>query len=271
MHWAHLQPRVDEVLDVYQRWGIKGIKVDFTQREDQEMVDFFVRVAAATAKRHMLLDMHGAFPPTGLARTFPNYITQEGVMGAEYGKLAWATVTPAHNVRLAYTRMLLGPMDYTPGGFRNGATGPGPADGSMPTTIHTRGQALAMYVVFDSPLQMVSDAPAAYANASGFDFVKLVPTAWDETRFIGGTPESHIVLARRKGRDWYIGAMTNETARTVDIPLSLLGSGRFEATIWRDGTSPNDVERVARKVTSRDSLSIKLAAGGGAAIRLTPQ
>ena len=271
VHWAHLQPRVDKALDVYQRWGIKGIKVDFTQRDDQEMVDFFVRVAAATAKRHMLLDMHGAFPPTGLARTFPNYITQEGVMGAEYGKLAWATVTPAHNVRLAYTRMLLGPMDYTPGGFRNGATGPGPADGSMPTTIHTRGQAIAMYVVFDSPLQMVSDAPAAYANASGFDFIKMVPTAWDETRFIGGTPESHIVLARRKGRDWYIGAMTNETARTVDIPLSLLGPGRFEATIWQDGTSPNEVERVTREVTSRDRLSVKMTAGGGAAIRLTPK
>ncbi|HEX7694859.1 MAG TPA: glycoside hydrolase family 97 protein [Sphingomonas sp.] len=271
VHWAHLAPRVDQALDVYQRWGIKGIKVDFTQREDQEMVDFFVRVAEATAKRHMLLDMHGAFPPTGLARTYPNYITQEGVMGAEYGKFAWSSITPAHNVRLAYTRMLLGPMDYTPGGFRNGATGPGAADGSMPTTIHTRGQAIAMYVVFDSPLQMVSDAPAAYANASGFDFIKLVPTAWDETRFIDGTPESHIVLARRKGRDWYIGAMTNETARTVDIPLSLLGPGRFEATIWQDGTSPNEVERVTREVTSRDRLSVKMTAGGGAAIRLTPR
>lgn len=271
VHWAHLAPRVDQALDVYQRWGIKGIKVDFTQREDQEMVDFFVRVADATAKRHMLLDMHGAFPPTGLARTYPNYITQEGVMGAEYGKFAWATVTPAHNVRLAYTRMLLGPMDYTPGGFRNGATGPGAADGSMPTTIHTRGQALAMYVVFDSPLQMVSDLPAAYANASGFDFIKLVPTAWDETRFIDGTAESHVVLARRKGRDWYIGAMTNETARTVDIPLSLLGPGRFEATIWQDGASPNEVERDTRQVTSRDTLSVKMTAGGGAAIRLTPK
>jgi alpha-glucosidase len=161
-------------------------------------------------------------------------------------------------------------MDYTPGGFRNGAKAAGPGDGSMPTTLHTRGQALAQYVVYDSPLQMVSDAPEAYANASGFDFVKQVPTAWDETRFIEGTPDSHIVLARRKGKDWYIGAMTNEMARNVNIPLSLLGPGRFEATVWQDGASTNDVERTTRQVTSRDTLSIQMKAGGGAAIHIRP-
>ncbi|WP_145203655.1 glycoside hydrolase family 97 protein [Sphingobium sp. B2] len=270
VHWLPLDARLDEALDLYQRWGIKGIKVDFMDRDDQEMVDFYVRVAEATAKRHMLLDMHGAFPPSGLQRTYPNYITQEGVMGAEHDKFAWGRVNPAHNVRLAYTRMLLGPMDYTPGGFRNGATAPGPRDGSMPTSQHSRGQALAMYVVYDSPLQMVSDAPEAYVNASGFDFIKQVPTAWDETRFIEGTPESHIVLARRKGRDWYIGAMTNGTARRVDIPLSLLGSGRFEATVWQDGASPNMVDRTTRQVTSGDTLSVQMSAGGGAAIHIRP-
>ena len=127
-----------------------------------------------------------------------------------------------------------------------------------------------MYVVYDSPLQMVSDAPEAYVNASGFDFIKQVPTAWDETRFIEGTPESHIVLARRKGRDWYIGAMTNGTARRVDIPLSLLGSGRFEATVWQDGASPNMVDRTTRQVTSGDTLSVQMSAGGGAAIHIRP-
>lgn len=270
LHWLPLDARLDEALDLYQSWGIKGIKVDFMDRDDQEMIDFYVRVAEATAKRHMLLDMHGAFPPSGLQRTYPNYITQEGVMGAEHDKFHWGAVTPAHNVKLAYTRMLLGPMDYTPGGFRNGAKAAGPGDGSLPTSQHTRGQALAMYVVYDSPLQMVSDAPEAYANASGFDFIKQVPTAWDETRFIDGTPESHIVLARRKGKDWYIGAMTNGTARKVRIPLSLLGSGRFEATIWQDGASGNEVNRTVRQVTSRDSLSIQMSAGGGGAIHLTP-
>lgn len=214
--------------------------------------------------------MHGAFPPSGLARTYPNYITREGVMGAEHDKFNWGAVTPAHNIKLAYTRMLLGPMDYTPGGFRNGAKTRGPADGSMPALQNTRGQALAMYVVFDSPLQMISDAPEAYENASGFDFIRLVPTAWDQTRFIDGTPESHIVLARRKGRDWYIGAMTGEKARTVEIPLDMLDSGSFEPTVWQDGVAPNDVVQSTRPVTSRETLSIPLNAGGGAALRIRP-
>lgn len=270
VHWGNLEPRMDEALDLYQRWGIKGVKVDFMERDDQQMVDFYVRTAEATAKRRLLLDMHGAFPPVGLARTYPNYITQEGVMGAEHEKFAWGNVSPGHNVRLAYNRMLLGPMDYTPGGFRNGATAPGAPDGSMPTSRHTRGQALAQFVVYDSPLQMVSDAPEAYEKADGFDFIKLVPTAWDETRFIDGTPESHIILARRKGRDWYIGAMTNETARTVAIPLALFEPGRFEATIWSDGSSPNAVERATRAVSSGDTLSLAMRAGGGGAIRLRP-
>lgn len=140
----------------------------------------------------------------------------------------------------------------------------------MPTSIHTRGQALAMFVVYDSPLQMVSDEPEAYVNASGFDFVKQVPTAWDDTSFIDGTPDSHIVLARRKGKDRYIGAMTHGTARNVRIPLSLLGSGRFDATIWQDGASPNNLDRITQQVTSRDALSIQMNAGGGAAIHLKP-
>lgn len=265
-HWKHVEPRMQEVLDTYQRWGIKGVKVDFMERDDQDMVQFYVRLAQETAKRHMLLDMHGAFPPAGLARTYPNYITQEGVMGLEYNKFSWGQVTPGHNVKLAYTRMLLGPMDYTPGGFHNSTPETYVAREIMPMTRTTRGQALAQYVVFDSPLQMISDDPAAYENAPGFDFLKAVPTAWDETRFVDGTPESHVVVARREGETWYVGAMTNEQARTVAIPLAFLGGGRFKAEIWRDGAGPNDVEHVVKSVSGRDVLDIPLSAGGGAAI-----
>jgi alpha-glucosidase len=269
-HWKHVEPRMAEVLDTYQRWGIKGVKVDFMERDDQEMVQFYVRLAQETAKRHLLLDMHGAFPPVGLARTYPNYITQEGVLGLEYNKFPWGPVTPGHNVKLAYTRMLLGPMDYTPGGFRNSTPQTYVAREVMPMTRTTRGQALAQYVVFDSPLQMVSDDPAAYANAPGFDFLKAVPTAWDETRFIDGTPESHVVVARRKGETWYVGAMTNEQARAVAIPLAFLGAGTFKVEIWQDGAGPNDVEHVVKSVSSRDVLDIPLSAGGGAAIAIKP-
>lgn len=137
-------------------------------------------------------------------------------------------------------------------------------------TRTTRGQALAQYVVFDSPLQMVSDDPAAYANASGFEFLKEVPTAWDETRFVDGTPESHVVVARRKGQAWYVGAMTNEHSRTVAIPLGFLGGGTFKAEIWQDGEGANDVEHIVKSVSIRDVLQIPMSAGGGAAIILKP-
>jgi alpha-glucosidase len=268
-HWKHVEPRMEEVLDTYQRWGIKGIKVDFMQREDQQMVEFYERLARETAKRHMLLDMHGAFTPVGFARTFPNYITQEGVLGLEWDKFS-QRITPGHNVRLAYTRMLVGPMDYTPGGFRNSTPQTYVQREVMPMTHTTRGQAIAQYVVYESPLQMVSDDPSAYQNAAGFDFIKAVPTAWDETRFIDGTPDSHVVVARRKGTRWYLGAMTNEQARTITIPLSFLGRGTYNATVWQDGAGPNDVERTVRKVRLGETLTIKMSGGGGAAAIFEP-
>jgi alpha-glucosidase len=141
----------------------------------------------------------------------------------------------------------------------------------MPMTRTTRGQAIAQYVVYESPLQMVSDDPSAYENAPGFDFIKQVPTAWDETRFISGTPESYVALARRKGTRWYIGAMTNGEGRSVTVPLSFLGRGRFLATVWQDGAGPNDVNRTTRTVGVKDSIKITMAPGGGAAIILEPK
>jgi alpha-glucosidase len=161
-------------------------------------------------------------------------------------------------------------MDYTPGGFRNSTPATYVAREVMPMTRTTRGQALAQYVVFDSPLQMISDDPTAYANAPGFAFLKDVPTAWDETRFVDGTPESHVVVARRSGETWYVGAMTDEQSRTVAIPLAFLGRGKFEVEIWQDGDGANDVEHVVKSVSKRDVLHIPLSAGGGAAITIKP-
>ncbi len=268
-HWKHVESRMDEVLDTYQAWGIKGIKVDFMERDDQEMVAFYEHLAAATAKRHLLLDMHGAFPPMGLSRTYPNFITQEGVLGAEYNKFPWGKVTPSHNVKLAYTRMLLGPMDYTPGGFRNNYPEAYVQTEVFPSTRFTRGQALAQFVVYDSPLQMVSDDPTAYENAVGFDFIKAVPTSWDETRFIAGTPDSYVIVARRKGKAWYIGALNNEVERVVDIPLTFLADTSHSAVIWQDGATANDVSRTEKSVTRNDSIHLKMERGGGGAIMIT--
>ncbi|MGM9490436.1 glycoside hydrolase family 97 protein [Ideonella sp. YS5] len=269
VHWEHLAPRLDEVLDTYARWGIKGIKVDFMNRDDQEMTAFYQRVAEGTAKRRMLLDMHGAYVPAGLQRSYPNYITQEGVLGAEWNKMD-RRITPRHNLMLPYTRMLAGPMDYTPGGFRNATPQTFEVRAVMPQTQTTRGQALAMYVVYDSPLQMVSDDPSNYRGEPGFEFIRRVPTAWDETRFISGEPGEDIVLARRHGKTWYIGAMTADRARTQKVPLGFLPPGHWRATIWQDGEVVREVRRTQRQVTNKDQLSLSLSAAGGAAVVLEP-
>ena len=268
-HWAHVDARMDEVLDTYVRWGIKGVKVDFMNRDDQQVVDFYERLAMATAKRKLLLDLHGAYVPAGLQRSYPNYITQEGVLGAEWNKMD-RRITPQHNLTLPYTRMLAGPMDYTPGGFRNATPQAFEVREVMPQTQTTRGQALAMYVVYDSPLQMVSDDPANYRGEPGFDFIKRVPTAWDETRFIAGEPGRDIVLARRQGKAWYLGAMTGDEARTEKVSLEFLPPGNWRATIWQDGEVVREVRRIERKVTRKDVLSLPLAVAGGAAVVLEP-
>jgi len=267
-HWEHVRTRMDEVLDTYAHWGIKGIKIDFMNRDDQEVVDFYHRVAAATAKRHLLLDLHGAYVPAGLQRTYPNFITQEGVMGAEWDKMQ-KKITPEHNLMLPYTRMLAGPMDYTPGGFRNGTPATFQVRDVLPFVQNSRGQELAKYVVYESPLQMVSDDPDAYRDAEGFDFIRRVPTAWDETRFLSGEPGRDIVLARRLGKTWYVGAMSADNAATTkQVSLDFLPAGRYRATIWEDGATPNNVKRREVDVTARDGLALELAAVGGAAVIL---
>lgn len=269
VHWQHLAPRMDEVLDTYARWGIKGIKVDFMNRDDQEMVAFYQHAAAATAQRHLLLDLHGAYVPAGLQRTYPNFITQEGVLGAEWNKMD-RRVTPQHNLMLPYTRMLAGPMDYTPGGFRNATPQTFEVRAVLPQTQTTRAQGLAMYVVYDSPLQMVSDDPDAYRDAPGFDFIRRVPTAWDETRFVDGRPGRDIVLARRQGGTWYVGAMAAEQGRPERVPLRFLKPGKYRATLWQDGDTPGAVLRSELTVSRNDVLDLKLAAAGGAAVILEP-
>jgi alpha-glucosidase len=268
VQWSLLDRQMDAALEQYQKWGIAGIKVDFMDRNDQQMVDFFHELAAKTAAHELLLDMHGAYPPAGLNRTYPNYITQEGIMGAEYNK--WSRrVTATHNLSLAYTRMLLGPMDYTPGGFRNATPETFQVINTPPQVQTTRGHGLGMFVVYESPFQMVADSPDIYENAAGFDFIKAVPTAWDETRFLQGDIDDYIVVARRKGKDWYVGAMGNEKPHTISLPLNFLGAGKFKAKVWVDGATPTTLIEGERDVTSADSLELKIAPSGGAAVRLT--
>lgn len=270
LNWKALDAQFDAALDQYQAWGIAGIKVDFMDRDDQIMVDWYHRLLSQAAARHLMVNLHGAFHPTGLTRTYPNYVTQEGVLGAENNK--WSRrITAGHNVTLAYTRMLLGPMDYTPGGFDNQTPETFRDRFLLPTVMTTRAHGLAMFVVYESPLQTVADTPDAYAGQPETAFIGQVPTTWDETRFLSGEIGQSIVLARRKGRDWYVGAMTDETGRTVSLPLDFLGRGRFEATVYADTDAPNRTAISTRAADASTILTLTLKPSGGAAIRITPR
>jgi alpha-glucosidase len=267
--WGALDKQMDEALALYAKWGASGIKVDFMDRDDQEMVNFYERCVRKAAEHHMIVDFHGAYKPTGLRRTYPNLLTREGVMGLEYSK--WSDrVTPEYDVTIPFTRMLAGPMDFTPGAFRNAARGQFKAQDIEPMSQGTRAHQLAMYVVFESPLVMVSDYPEAYQNQPGLEFIEKVPTVWDDTKVLNGEPAKYVTIARRIGNNWYLGSMTNWDARDFEIPLDFLGRGDYEAQVFADGP---DADKVAtslsftkKRVTASDKLNVHLAPGGGVAV-----
>ena len=225
--WKTLADQQQPALDQFAKWGAKGIKVDFMQRDDQLLINFYHDLARETAKRKMLLDFHGAVRPATMTRTWPNLISTEGVKGMEWSKWS-AESNPAHNVALPFTRMFLGPMDFTPGAMLN-ATKAGFAQiFDRPMAMGTRCHQLAMYVVFESPLQMLADSPSNYLREpEAMEFLSAVPTVWDETRVLDAKIAEYVVVARRKGSDWYIGAMTNWTPRDLEIDLGFLPAGNF--------------------------------------------
>ncbi len=269
VYWGAIDKQMDAALDLYSKWGAAGIKVDFMNRDDQEMVNFYERLARKTAEHHLVLDYHGAYKPTGLRRAYPNLLTREGVMGLEYNK--WSTrVTPEHDVTIPFTRMLAGPMDYTPGCFNNAIRAEFKPRNIDPMCQGTRAHQLAMYVVFLSPLVMLSDYPEIYDQNPGMEFLDKVPTVWDETKVVSGEPSQYVTIARRHGADWYLGAMTNWDPRDLEVPLDFLGAGEFEAQIFADGADADKVATsvaITRKsVEAGDRLPIHLAPGGGAAV-----
>jgi alpha-glucosidase len=256
---------------------VAGVKIDFMARDDQEMVNFYHRVVKKAAKHHLTVDFHGAYKPTGLSRTYPNLLTREGVLGNEYNK--WSDrVTPDHCLTLPFTRMLAGPMDFTPGGFRHGTRetfkvvgGDAPA----PMVFGTRAFQLAMLVVYESSLQVLCDTPYEYRKSpAGQGFLKIVPTTWDQTEVLNAQVGDFITVARRSGPDWYVGSMTDWTARELKIPLGFLGNSRYEATIWADGDdadeNPASLTKTTRTVTKTDQLKATMAPGGGQVIHLRP-
>ncbi len=272
-HWTDVERQMDMAFPLYQKWGLAGVKIDFMDRDDQWMVDYYRRVAKKAAEHRLMIDFHGAFKPDGLRRTYPNVMTREGVMGLEYTKWS-ARITPAHNVMLAFTRMLAGPMDYTPGGFENVTREAFTGRGRYPQVMGTRAHQLALFVVFESPLQMVSDDPGAYEGQKELDFLRAVPTTWDETRVLNGEIGKYVTIARRHGREWYLGSITDWDARTLEAPLRFLGPGEYVAEVYSDaadaGINPKNTVREEKKVTAETTFDLKLAPGGGQAIRFRP-
>ena len=272
--WKTLDDQLGPAMEQFSKWGVAGLKVDFMQRDDQWMVNYYYRIAAEAAKRKLLIDFHGAYKPTGLYRTFPNIITSEGVMGLEHSK--WSkNITPEHDVTLPFTRMLAGPMDFTPGAMVNGTQRSFQIIYNQPMSQGTRCHQLAMYVVFESPLQMLADTPTNYAKEPEcLAFLSKVPTVWDETRVLDAKIADYVLMTRRNGTAWYLGAMTDWTARELVVDLSFLGEGTFEMILYQDGINADrnasDYKMLKRAVTRADKLAVKLAPGGGWAGVLIP-
>jgi len=272
--WKTLDDQLIPALDQYAKWGVKGIKVDFMQRSDQILIEYYYKVSRECARRKMLVDFHGDQKPASMTRTWPNLISAEGVRGMEWSKWS-ADSEPKHNVTLPFTRMFLGPMDYTPGAMRNATrTTFAPIHG-QPMALGTRCQQLAMYVIFESPLQMLADSPSNYMREPEImEFLGPVPTEWDETKVLDARIADYVVVARRNGHDWYVGAMTDWTARNLEIDLSFLPEGNFTMEAYQDGVNADryasDYKRTTVPVNRATKVKLPLASGGGWVARIHP-
>ncbi len=267
LHWRDVD-RDDAYLKafpLYEQWGIAGVKIDFMDRDDQEMVNWYEKITRAAAEHHLLVNFHGAFKTSGFDRTYPNQMTREGILGNEYNK--WSNrVTPEHKLLLPFTRLLEGPADFTPGGFVNRQ--PDQFQPQKPTAVQgTRAAELALFVLYDSPVCCVCDHPDQYRGAAGADFLKIVPTVWDDTRVLDASVGEHLVMARQSGDRWFLGALTDRQARTLAVPLDFLGDGPWQLTMWRDAPDAlADAEQLVvdrQTVAAGEVLELELAPAGG--------
>lgn len=265
--WKPLDKNMDVLLDQYAAWGIKGIKVDFMQRSDQWMVNYYERLARACAERHLLVDFHGAYKPAGLHRKYPNVMSHEGVKGLEQDK--WThSITPEHDLTLPFTRMVAGPMDYTPGAMNNANRQSFRDVFENPMSMGTRCHQLAMYIVYESQLMMLADSPTKYYKENeSTSFIAQIPVTWDETKVLSARVGDYILTTRRKGDTWYAGAMTDWDARELTMDCSFLPPGKYEATIMQDGMNAarngNDYKKLIMDITPSSKLTLPLAPGGG--------
>jgi alpha-glucosidase len=269
--WYSVHEQPEAIFSKFSKLGVKGFKVDFIDRDDQKMVSSLYDLAKIASENHLLLDFHGMYKPSGFQRTYPNVINFEGVKGLE--NMKWGTDNqPEYDVTIPFIRMISGPMDYTPGGMRNATKSSFRPVNSNPMTQGTRSHQLAMYTIFEAPLQMLADNPTIYKREQeSTDYIASVPTTFDETIALDGKVGEFISLARRKGTTWFVGAMTNWDRREINLDLNFLGDGNYTATIFEDGVNASkdatDYKKLTLRVSSRDKIKIKMASGGGWAAR----
>lgn len=265
---------MEEVCRYYSELGVKGFKVDFMDRDDQLMTDFNHRAAATAAKYKLILDLHGTHKPAGINRTYPNVLNSEGVFGLEQVKWIPATVDQVtYDVMIPFIRQVAGPLDYTQGAMRNATKSNYFPCYNEPMSQGTRCRQLALYVVYDSPFNMMCDTPSNYEREQTCtDFIAAVPTVWDETRILDGELGEYVVTARRKGDVWYVGGITNWTERDVEVDLSFLNDGSHQALLFKDGVNAHRIARDYKKesvsVDGQTKLKLHLAPGGGFAMRI---
>ncbi len=269
VHWQALYPKLDSAFALYEKWGIEGMMVDFLDRDDQEMVNMQEEILQKAAAHHLEIEFHGAYKPTGLSRTYPNESTREGTLNYENDK--WGNlITPDDDINIPFTRGLAGCTDYHLGGFRAMPQSGFKVLATRPHVLGTRCHMLAMYVVLENHMSMLCDYPQAYEGQDGFDFLREVPTVWDQTVVPGAGVGEWVCIARRKGTDWYLGTINNSTQRTVTISLRFLPAGTYNAEIYKDApdaiNNPNKLIKETKVVSSSDKLELNLPAGGGEVI-----
>jgi alpha-glucosidase len=272
--WKSFWDDIDEAVAQYEKWGVKGVKVDFMQRDDQKVVNFYHEAIRKTAEHHLLIDFHGAYKPDGIGRTWPNAITREGVKGMENNK--WSRdITPDHDVTLPFTRMVAGPMDYTPGSMVNMDSVNFTPKFTRPESQGTRAHQIALYVIYESPLQMLSDCPSNYMKEQeSTNFIVNIPVVWDDIKVFDAKVGDYLLLARRSGKEWFAGALTDWKSRDMELDLSFLPAGQYSMEIFQDGINADryatDYKHYKINVKSGEKIKIHLAPGGGWAARIVP-
>jgi alpha-glucosidase len=272
--WKSFWDDIDKAVALYEKWGVKGVKVDFMQRDDQKVVNFYLEAIKKTADHHLLIDFHGAYKPDGTGRTWPNAITREGVKGMENNK--WSRdINPDHDVTLPFTRMVAGPMDYTPGAMVNMDSANFTPKFTRPESQGTRAHQIALYVIYESPLQMLSDCPSNYMKEQeSTGFIVNIPVVWDDIKVLDAKVGDYLLLARRSGKEWFVGALTDWTSRDMDLDLSFLPGGQYNMEIFQDGINADryaaDYKHFRVNAKSGEKMKIHLAPGGGWAARIVP-